>query len=577
MTSGQQGSALEWVAGCDERLSRGAEEIARAHTGSGIAVQDAGGAIVGANPRAAQLLGLTWDQLIGRTSMDGRWSAVSEDGLPLLGDQHPAMVSLRTGEVVRGFLMGVMAPIDVGELGRALARTQWIEIASYPVIAADGPVLGVVAVFEDATDSARGRAASDVQLAAFQLVIQNADDVVVRTDDAGTVRWVSLSIDRELGWRPADLVGRRIDDLVHPDDRERLSVLRERMHGSSEDEAAPREEFRIALPHDGWRWVSDAGRLLRDRDLGIAGELHTMRDIDNEVTARRALAESEERYRLLAENASDVVVHIRNDIIDWVSPSVEAALGGRAEDWIGRRIDDLVSAEDRDRQNRDLQLLATQPSVVTRFRMADRSGRMHWLEGHSRRYLGRMGEPDGYIVSIRVVDDIVAAERTLERQAMYDSLTGLLNRAEAMDAVSRLVGDDRRTGASIAALFCDLDGFKEVNDTHGHAAGDEVLRVLADRIGTRIRKGDLAARIGGDEMLVILVGVRDAADAMAIAEQIREAAALPVNIAGGQVSTSLSIGVTLAEPGEGTDELVARADRAMYRAKQTGRNQVVLL
>ena len=221
--------------------------------------------------------------------------------------------------------------------------------------------------------------------------------------------------------------------------------------------------------------------------------------------------------------------------------------------------------------------LDAESTIVTRFRSTDARGREHWLEAHARRYVGSDGERDGYIASIRVVDTIVAAEETLARQARYDSLTGLLNRAEAMGAVERLMTGERRGGDRVAVLFCDLDGFKSVNDRFGHAAGDEVLRVVADRIQTRSRTGDLAARIGGDELLVVLVGVRDVDDALNIAEDVRAAAALPIQVDGRPVSTTISVGVAMAEAGESVDALVARADGAMYEAKTNGRDQVVTL
>lgn len=577
---GLEGGALEWVSGCASELSAGAEAIASAHPASGICVQDAGGAIVGANARAAELLGLTWEQLIGRTSMDARWSSVAESGLPLTGDQHPAMVTLATGKVVSGFLMGVMAPIDVGDLGRMLGRARWIEITSHPVLAGsdDGAaVRGVVAVFDDATDSARGHRASDRQWMEYQLVIQNADDVVLRTDALGTVRWVSLSVDRELGWRPADLVDRGFDDLIHPDDRGRLGALRDLMRVQSEDERAARAELRFALPDGGWTWVSDAGRLIFDRDLNGSGELHTMRDITSEIAGRQALAESEQRYRLLAENATDVVVRVSDDVIVWASPSITATMGGTVGEWVGRSIRDIIRSDDWDESESQVTGLDADSSIVTRFRSTDTRGREHWLEAHTRRYVGPDGERDGYIASIRVVDTIVAAEETLARQARYDSLTGLLNRSEAMGAVDRLMSGERRGGDRVAVLFCDLDGFKSVNDHYGHAAGDEVLRVVADRIQTRIRKGDLAARIGGDELLVVLVGVHDVDDALSIAEDVRAAAALPIQVNGRPVSTTISVGVAMAEAGESVDDLVARADGAMYEAKANGRDQVVAL
>jgi diguanylate cyclase (GGDEF)-like protein len=125
-------------------------------------------------------------------------------------------------------------------------------------------------------------------------------------------------------------------------------------------------------------------------------------------------------------------------------------------------------------------------------------------------------------------------------------------------------------------LFCDLDKFKEINDTHGHRVGDEVLGAVAERLRAGLRHADdVAARVGGDELMVVLHGVHDEADALAVAEKLRVAVAEPITTAAGSLQVTMSLGVALARPEETTEELIARADSAMYTAKQTGRNQVV--
>ncbi len=174
----------------------------------------------------------------------------------------------------------------------------------------------------------------------------------------------------------------------------------------------------------------------------------------------------------------------------------------------------------------------------------------------------------------RDVTDRYRAAKEMERRARYDQLTNLLNRTEALDRIE--AANSRRTGRKMAVLFCDVDNFKSINDTHGHHAGDEVLRQIAARMKKCLRgDDDLAARLGGDELLVVLWGVHDLDDALAVAEKLRRSVAEPVTIPGGSVHATVSIGVTLATPGESVDSMVARADTALYDAKQTGRNQVI--
>lgn len=133
-----------------------------------------------------------------------------------------------------------------------------------------------------------------------------------------------------------------------------------------------------------------------------------------------------------------------------------------------------------------------------------------------------------------------------------------------------------RDGTSeLAVAFCDLDAFKSVNDTHGHAAGDHLLMVVAERLLTCIREGDVAVRFGGDELLVLLRGVADLDTAAAVAETIRSVLSLPIPYRDRHLACTVTIGVTLAREDDDVDSLVARADAAMYGGKQQGRDRVV--
>lgn len=177
---------------------------------------------------------------------------------------------------------------------------------------------------------------------------------------------------------------------------------------------------------------------------------------------------------------------------------------------------------------------------------------------------------DELSVAWRDVTERIAMEQALQQRAATDSLITLLNREELFTQLERLLAGERRLGGEVAVLFCDLDHFKEVNDNYGHQAGDAVLQTMAARIRACLRSSDLAARIGGDELMMVLPGLRGLPDALAIAEKLRRQAREPVPIPQGQVQISMSVGVALACAGESLDELMARADTAIYTAKQKG-------
>lgn len=162
----------------------------------------------------------------------------------------------------------------------------------------------------------------------------------------------------------------------------------------------------------------------------------------------------------------------------------------------------------------------------------------------------------------------------LRAEAVRDALTGLPNRRALEEALARALAAAAREGAPLAALVLDLDRFKDVNDRHGHAAGDAVLRVAAARARGALRGADLLARIGGEELAAVLPGA-DLAAALEAAERIRAAvAAGPVEFAGAAIPVTVSIGAAAWAPGEDGAALLARADARLYEAKRAGRDRV---
>jgi diguanylate cyclase (GGDEF)-like protein len=161
-------------------------------------------------------------------------------------------------------------------------------------------------------------------------------------------------------------------------------------------------------------------------------------------------------------------------------------------------------------------------------------------------------------------------ETTLTHQAQHDSVTGLANRRQFVAQAEAALAA-RQAPGSIAALFIDLNDFKSINDDLGHAAGDEALAIVGRRIQGAVRDGDLAARLGGDEFGVLVLGLTNRDDAVRVGERIAAALARPLTLATGPVVIGASIGTAIDGPGTGNvDELLGRADVAMYQAKAGG-------
>jgi diguanylate cyclase (GGDEF)-like protein/PAS domain S-box-containing protein len=180
--------------------------------------------------------------------------------------------------------------------------------------------------------------------------------------------------------------------------------------------------------------------------------------------------------------------------------------------------------------------------------------------------------PPGAVIVFRDASERKAYEEQLARHAFQDSLTGLANRRLLLDHLDHALLQADRTGTQVAVLFCDIDRFKLVNDNLGHQVGDELLRVIGDRLRRAVRPGDTLSRFGGDEFVVLVEGVTSSDEAGEVATAVLDALHDPITLSDGhEVVATMSIGVALSEYGKSRDEMLHDADVAMYRAKELGR------
>jgi diguanylate cyclase (GGDEF)-like protein len=168
----------------------------------------------------------------------------------------------------------------------------------------------------------------------------------------------------------------------------------------------------------------------------------------------------------------------------------------------------------------------------------------------------------------------IEAERALRHLALHDPTTGMPNRRLLMDRLEHTLTRATRDGTQTAVLFCDIDWFKRINDTYGHRTGDKVLQITATRLASVLRQYDTVARVGGDEFVVVLERLGDPTDATQLAERARLAISAPMRVDENDLQITASIGIALSFRSHEADDLLRRADDAMYRAKNAGRNQV---
>ena len=283
--------------------------------------------------------------------------------------------------------------------------------------------------------------------------------------------------------------------------------------------------------------------------------------------AELARDRSEQHFRAVVQHLSDLVVVTDPDLsITYVTPSVASLLGRNAAALPGGSISDLVHPDDRSL----LAALASRSGVsergLVRFTHSDGSDRTFEVV-----VANRLGDPaiGGLVLTGHDMTDRVQLEDRLAHDATHDALTSLPNRALIRDRLEHALQRAERTGSRVAVVFGDLDEFKGVNDLHGHLVGDELLAEVARRLRGAARAMDTVGRWAGDEFVVICEELEDEAGARLVAERLQGEVVGPVQVEDATIGVAMSLGVALAEAGEGADSVLDRADQAMYRAKAT--------
>jgi diguanylate cyclase (GGDEF)-like protein/PAS domain S-box-containing protein len=300
--------------------------------------------------------------------------------------------------------------------------------------------------------------------------------------------------------------------------------------------------------------------------LGIVGFLASLLlSLGLVAATRRQTA----HFRSLVTSSTDLVLVFGRDGCRYVSDSVAAMLGCSRMDMLGAGYERFVEGADLTGVHAAIDHGA--PAQVL-FRLRNRFGELRNLEANVTDLRGDR-QVRGVVLNARDVTERVRLEEELTRQAFHDGLTGLANRALFRDRLDHALAQGERSRDPLAVLLVDLDGFKQVNDSLGHDAGDQLLQRIAERFAAATRPGDTLARLGGDEFAVLL---EDASQAMAteVAERLLDALSAPIEIAGRSLRLGASIGVVSADgAGADSDSLIRDADLAMYAAKEAGRGR----
>ncbi|WP_462390541.1 diguanylate cyclase domain-containing protein [Acidovorax sp. Q11] len=410
----------------------------------------------------------------------------------------------------------------------------------------------------------------------LDLISRSAGATMAVIDRSLTMIYVNDEYARWFDMSPERLVGKTLVDVYGEQDCARFMPFVERVLRG--ERVQYQRMLRTPYGFDEWRticltpWHNSQG--------DIDGFITTALDVHELQVTMNALRAANQRLSSHMENSPLAVLEMDHklQLLHCSQRAVQLMGWLHVAGLEGRLLTDLLDPASVD-NSLQLALSRLQSGEEAQNRAETSFVRGDGTEVHCEWFNSALTDEDGQVTSIMALVQDVSAKIQIARQQHYlanhDSLTGLLNRAAFQGRLEQSLLQARRSAGAVALLFIDLDGFKSVNDAEGHRAGDEVLRIVAQRIASTVRVGDTLARLGGDEFLVMLDQevTRDVTDT--IGHRIIEALHLPMAVDGRDLSIGASIGVAMYPPMEGDiDALMNRADQAMYAAKRAGKGRL---
>jgi diguanylate cyclase (GGDEF)-like protein/PAS domain S-box-containing protein len=452
---------------------------------------------------------------------------------------------------------------------------RWLEGAGQPERRDDGAVMWYTLVL-DVSDRHAAQERLQEQQAQLDLAVQASNIGFYFCDLRTQTAYVSPTYKAQLGY-PANAAEASPKDWasrLHPEDRERaVSAFQRFLRG----EAAYSIDFRLRHRDGSYRWIHSKAVLIRDSLGQPCKVVGTHIDITDRKTAEMALRESEERYRLLAENMNDIVcVHDPAGHCLYISPSYEALLGRKSTDLISQHFSELSHPEDRAQVRQELaQMIQQNKFWPLTHRVCTASGETLWLETLIKPRYDDQGQLQRLQTTSRDVTARLKVQNQLHYEAYHDMLTGLPNRLYLMEQLEAAISEARRNPRyHYAVVFLDLDAFKVINDSLGHAIGDRVLVEFARLLRSLIHRSHTVARFGGDEFVILMSGLSHIQEVIAPCEGIITRLQDSINVDERQIFVSSSLGIVFAQNEYlNSLEVLRNADIAMYEAKghQRGR------
>ncbi|WP_165821200.1 sensor domain-containing protein [Nocardioides gansuensis] len=514
------------------------------------AFTDLDGALIAVNAAMTHLLGRTEEWLLGRDVVEVLHPLDEPAVSGRIAALRAGAVDMVTTEVVAFHAEGhtVQLLVDVALIREPTGSPQFVALLAHELTA-------VRTVSE--------RLAGQERL--YQELSNRAADAAVVTDADLLVTFVSPAVTDMLGHEQVDVLSTDLIDLVHPDERQevRATVAEVVAHVDS----SGRRLVRTRTAAGEWRWTElTIFNALANPDVG--GLILNLRDVTAELEAERSVRESEARYRAIVETAQEGIVAIdAAGQVGLANDRITEILGLTMEEVrASTRVHDLVRAVSPG--------AAATGVVRQEVRYQPPAGGERVLSV-SLTPLPGAGHDDGTLVMVSDVTEAHMMQERLRHQALHDQLTGLPNRYLFADRLEMAAArQERHPDGSTAVMYLDLDRFKGVNDTYGHAVGDRVLAGIADRLVGSVRTSDTVARLGGDEFAIVCEGL-DEESARAVATRTRAEVFGSLEWEGHPLAVDASIGIAMFPPHDPAEALNL-ADTAMYQAKRLGGGGVIV-
>ncbi|MFZ2630037.1 MAG: EAL domain-containing protein [Desulfosalsimonadaceae bacterium] len=412
----------------------------------------------------------------------------------------------------------------------------------------------------------------------YRTILDEVEDAYYEVDLAGNFTFINDAICRQLRYPKEELLGANFRGHIHPDDIPAVYHTFAEVYKTGKRQKAI--SYKVIWKDGTIGFAENIGFPLQNQQGEIIGFRGIGRDITERVRLEEALRQSEERYRTVMEEMEEW--YFETDIsgnVLFFNNAVARALGNPRDNFNGLNFQSFIKKEEADAVYKLFHQVHETGEPVKNFpqEVVRTDGGIIFAE------LSVLPNRDkeGKIVGFRVVGHDITERKRAEKQILYlashDALTGLPNRMMFSQLLNHAIASARRYKRQVAVFFVDLDRFKMINDTLGHAAGDQLLQEIATRFRESLRAVDVIARLGGDEFVILIEEVKDLRGVTIVAQKILSAAIQPMVLLGEECRVTASVGISIY-PNDAEDEqsLMKAADIAMYFAKEEGKNNFQL-